>query len=44
EKHGKPVDIVYDFGDVGKEPMIRIFGKDAIDVAKKIIAIAIKYE
>lgn len=44
EKHGKPVDIVYDFGDIGKEPMIRIFGKDAIDVAKKIIAIAIKYE
>lgn len=40
---GKPVDIVYDFGDIGKEPMMRVFGRDAIDVAKKIIAIATRY-
>jgi len=29
-------DVIYDTGDVGKEPMIRVFGKDAIDVVKKI--------
>jgi len=29
-------DVIYDTGDVGKEPMIRVFGKDAIDVVKKV--------
>ncbi len=43
KRYGKPVDIVYDLGDIGKEPMIKIFGRDAIDVAKKIIAIATRY-
>ena len=42
KKAGKPVDIIYDLGDVGKEPMIRIFGVDAIDVARKIVSIALK--
>jgi len=29
-------DIVYDIGDIGKEPMIRLFGKDPIEVVKKM--------
>lgn len=35
-------DIIYDLGDVGKEPMIRVFGKDAIDVVKKVKLISAK--
>ena len=31
----KPPDIIYHKGDVGKEPMILIFGKDPCDVIKK---------
>jgi hydroxymethylpyrimidine/phosphomethylpyrimidine kinase len=42
KKAGKPVDIIYDLGDIGKEPMIRIFGIDAVNVARKVIAIAQK--
>ncbi|MCS7111982.1 MAG: bifunctional hydroxymethylpyrimidine kinase/phosphomethylpyrimidine kinase [Ignisphaera sp.] len=42
KRTGKPVDIIYDFGDVGKEPVMRVFGGDAVDVARKIIAIANK--
>jgi len=37
---GEVPDIVYHLGDWGKEPMINIFGKDAIDVAYKIVRIA----
>jgi len=33
-------DIVYHLGDWGKEPMINVFGKDAVDVAMKIVRIA----
>lgn len=39
---GKVPDAIYDPGDWGKEPIIKIFGKDAVDVANKIIAIALK--
>jgi len=39
---GKIPDVVYDPGGFGKEPMIKIFGKDAVDVANKVIAIALK--
>jgi len=34
--HGSVPDIVYDRGDVGKEPMVRVFGSSAIEVAEKI--------
>jgi hydroxymethylpyrimidine/phosphomethylpyrimidine kinase len=37
---GKVPDIIYDKGDVGKEPMVRVFGKDAVDVSRKVIEIA----
>lgn len=37
---GKVPDLIYDPGDWGKEPVIKVFGKDAIEVVNKIIAIA----
>jgi hydroxymethylpyrimidine/phosphomethylpyrimidine kinase len=39
-KIGKVPDIIYDKGDFGKEPMVRVFGKDALEVSKKVINIA----
>ncbi len=39
KKAGKTPDIIYDKGDIGKEPMIRLFGKSATDVAAKLIKI-----
>lgn len=30
-------DIIYDVGDFGKEPMIRILGRDPVDVVKKVL-------
>jgi len=35
-------DAIYDLGDLGKEPMIRIFGRDALDVVKKVELIVSK--
>lgn len=35
-------DMVYHLGDWGKEPMINIFGKDAVEVVKKALCIARK--
>ncbi len=29
-------DLVYDLGAVGKEPMVRIFGNTAVEVASKV--------
>lgn len=31
-----PPDIIYDIGDMGKEPMIRLFGRNPIEVIKKM--------
>ncbi|MCX8189380.1 MAG: bifunctional hydroxymethylpyrimidine kinase/phosphomethylpyrimidine kinase [Nitrososphaeria archaeon] len=42
-RHGKMPDIIYDIGDVGKEPMIRVLGKNAIEVVEKVILIAKEY-
>jgi len=33
-------DIIFDFGDVGKEPMIRVFGKHPDEVAEKVLTIS----
>jgi hydroxymethylpyrimidine/phosphomethylpyrimidine kinase len=41
---GKVTDIVYHIGDFGKEPMITIFGEDAVDVVKKLLRILNKEE
>ncbi len=35
-------DIIFDRGDVGKEPMIRIFGKQPDEVAEKVLTISKK--
>jgi len=35
---GKVPDVVYDLGEVGKEPMIRVLGNSAIDVVEKALA------
>ncbi|MFQ6063380.1 MAG: bifunctional hydroxymethylpyrimidine kinase/phosphomethylpyrimidine kinase, partial [Methanosarcinales archaeon] len=37
KKFGRVPDVIYDLGEVGKEPMIRILGKSAIDVVDKVI-------
>jgi hydroxymethylpyrimidine kinase/phosphomethylpyrimidine kinase len=41
---GKVTDIVYHMGDFGKEPMITIFGEDAVNVVKKLLRILNKEE
>ncbi len=37
---GRVPDIIYDCGDVGKEPMIRVLGRDSLEVVEKIYAIS----
>lgn len=34
---GTPLDLVYDVGDVGKEPMIRVLGEDPFKVVEKVL-------
>lgn len=36
-------DVVYDLGDIGKEPMVFIFGSSAVDVANTAMRIAKEY-
>jgi len=40
EKFGAVPDVIYDLGAVGKEAMVRILGRAAIDVAKKATNVA----
>ncbi len=40
ERCGEAPDAIYDEGDVGKEPMVRIFGLDAVEVARRVAAVA----
>ncbi len=35
---GRVPDVVYDFGEVGKEPMIRVLGNSAMEVVEKALA------
>ncbi|MFW9874609.1 MAG: thiamine-phosphate synthase family protein [Candidatus Thorarchaeota archaeon] len=35
-KKGRIPDIIWDKGSIGKEPMIRLFGKDAVDIIEKL--------
>ena len=37
---GKIPDVVFDYGEHGKEPLTFVFGRDAIEVARKIVDIA----
>ncbi|WP_440059429.1 bifunctional hydroxymethylpyrimidine kinase/phosphomethylpyrimidine kinase [Thermogladius sp. 4427co] len=36
---GSTPDIIYDEGDVGKEPMIRVLGSSAVDAVEKLLSI-----
>jgi hydroxymethylpyrimidine/phosphomethylpyrimidine kinase len=40
---GRVPDVIYHTGDWGKEPMITILGKSAVDVAKTAVAVAKRY-
>ncbi|GBF09015.1 trifunctional ThiDN protein [Aeropyrum pernix] len=40
ESLGRLPDVIYDEGEVGKEPMVRILGRTAVDVARVIVDIA----
>lgn len=37
---GRVPDVIYDTGDVGKEAMIRLLGRDSVEVARRAIEIA----
>jgi hydroxymethylpyrimidine/phosphomethylpyrimidine kinase len=39
-KAKKMPDLIYDRGDVGKEPMIRVLGRDPEEVVKKVLLLA----
>ena len=39
-KKGMVPEIIYDLGDRGKEPMVRVIGMNPIDVAEKVLKIA----
>jgi hydroxymethylpyrimidine kinase/phosphomethylpyrimidine kinase len=39
ELAGGVPDVIYDDGDIGKEPMIKIFGRSAVEVVEKLIKI-----
>lgn len=39
-RHDTIPDIIFDRGDVGKEPMIRVFGKHPDEVAEKVLTIS----
>ena len=41
--YGSVPDVIYHNGDVGKEPMALVFGRDAVDVVKKVLRIAERY-
>jgi len=34
---GRVPDFIYDQGDIGKEPMIRVLGRNPVEVVKKIL-------
>lgn len=40
QKRKKIPDIIYDRGEVGKEPMIRVLGYDPLEVVNKVLALA----
>ena len=44
KKYGSVPDIISDAGGIGKEPMIRVLGNGAIDVAKTAVTIAEKLD
>ena len=41
--HGSVPDVIYHNGDLGKEPMALVLGRDAVDVVRKVLRIAERY-
>ncbi len=39
-KAGRVPDVIYDTGDIGKEPMIRLLEKDAVEIARRALEIS----
>jgi len=37
---GRVPDVIYDTGDIGKEAMIRLLGRDAVEVARRAVEIS----
>ena len=35
--HEEVPDVIYDEGEVGKEPMIRVLGRNALEVVDKVL-------
>ncbi|MEM2995568.1 MAG: bifunctional hydroxymethylpyrimidine kinase/phosphomethylpyrimidine kinase [Candidatus Bathyarchaeia archaeon] len=44
KRFGAVPDVIYHRGDIGKEPMIVVFGKDAVSLAKLVVEIAEEME
>ena len=42
KKAGRVPDVIYHLGDWGKEPMITLVGKNAVEVAERAVAVARK--
>jgi hydroxymethylpyrimidine/phosphomethylpyrimidine kinase len=42
ERLGQPPDLIYHLGEVGKEPMINLFGKTPLEVVEKALKLALK--
>jgi hydroxymethylpyrimidine kinase/phosphomethylpyrimidine kinase len=40
EEAGGVPDVIYDAGGPGKEPMVRVFGRDAVDVVRRVVAVS----
>jgi len=43
KERGSIPDVIFDCGAVGKEPMLRIFGRDAVEVVEKVGRILIAF-
>jgi hydroxymethylpyrimidine kinase/phosphomethylpyrimidine kinase len=43
-KMGQAPDVIYDRGDIGKEPMVRVIGKNPADVVRKVLKIKRKMD
>ncbi|TDA41694.1 MAG: bifunctional hydroxymethylpyrimidine kinase/phosphomethylpyrimidine kinase, partial [Thermoproteota archaeon] len=39
KRAGKLTEAIIDLGGIGKEPMVKIFGLNAVDVAKRVVEI-----
>ncbi|MEM2629222.1 MAG: thiamine-phosphate synthase family protein, partial [Acidilobaceae archaeon] len=39
---GRVPDVIYDYGEHGKEPTTKVFGRNAVEVAEKLVMISKK--